>query len=138
MKKMILMTLFLSCVVLAGMTQAGSDENNDPLLTREGMEKKLGSFGIQPYPQAVFNNVSFKRNNYSIVYDILPATQENKDAVDAYYNDVLKKMEDNGWKRLTISAGMFIMSKEKDSVTWAHGYNAQAKLNRVSISYSAK
>lgn len=119
-------------------TESVKKDESSQALTKEAMEAKLKEIGISIYPGAVFQEIFFKYGGNTISYDVTPATQESKEKVDQYYKTILEDLPNHGWKKLLSIGEIPRYGKGDEEISFAHGFNEQASLNRIIISYSKK
>ncbi|MBW2654392.1 MAG: hypothetical protein JRC91_05480 [Deltaproteobacteria bacterium] len=105
----------------------------DPLLTKEGLEKKLAGFGITAYPGAEFEKVKSSADGYKISYKLSDMTQAGNDDVNKHLEKEYKKLVDNGWKRFDELHAIF--SKNKQMIQFTHLYKPELKMHKIVTTY---
>jgi hypothetical protein len=105
----------------------------DPLLTKDGLEKKLAGFGITAYPEADFEKIKYNDDGYTISYKVPDISQQSKDDVDKHYKKIYKKLIDDGWKKFDELHAIF--SKHKQMIRFSHLYKPELKMHKLYVSY---
>ena len=106
---------------------------SDPLLTKEGLEKKLAGFGITVCPGAEFEKITPSVDGYKISYKLSDMTQAGNDDVNKYFEKIYKKLVDNGWKRFDELHAIF--SKHKQMIQFTHLYKPELKMHEIITTY---
>ncbi|NOX33080.1 MAG: hypothetical protein GXP56_04990 [Deltaproteobacteria bacterium] len=106
---------------------------SDPLLTKEGLEKKLTVLGIIAYPKAEFEKIKYIDDEYTISYKLPDLSQAGSDDVDKYYKELYKKLIADGWKRFDEAHAIF--SKHKQMIRFTHLYKPELKMHKIYTTY---